>query len=51
VERMQLAQDKNQWWAHVNTVMNVRVPQKAGNFLTSWMNMSLLIRTQIHRVI
>jgi hypothetical protein len=30
-----LAQDKDWWWAPVNMVMNLPVPQKAGNFLTS----------------
>jgi hypothetical protein len=33
---MHLAQDKDQWQAVVKTVMNLRVPYKAGNFLTSW---------------
>jgi len=31
VDWIYLAQDKNQW----NTVMNLRVPYKAGNFLSS----------------
>jgi hypothetical protein len=34
VELIHLAQDREQWWAVVNTVMNLRVPLKAGN-LTS----------------
>jgi len=30
-----LAQDRDQWWVLANTVMNLRVPLKAGNFLNS----------------
>jgi hypothetical protein len=29
------AQDSDKWWALVNTVMNLQIPCKAGNFLTS----------------
>jgi hypothetical protein len=34
-DRIHLAQDRDQWRAVVKTVMNVRLPQDAGNFLTS----------------
>jgi len=35
VDCIHLAQDMNQWRAPVNTVVNLRVPLKARNFLTS----------------
>jgi hypothetical protein len=30
-----MAQDRGRWQALVSAVMNLRVPQNAGNFLTS----------------
>jgi hypothetical protein len=35
VDLMLLAQDKDQWRTHVNTVMDLRFLLKTGNFLTS----------------
>jgi hypothetical protein len=35
VDWIQWAQNRDRWRALVNTVMNIRVPQNAGNFLTS----------------
>jgi len=32
---IELAQDRNRWRALVSTLMNLRVPKNAGNFLTS----------------
>jgi hypothetical protein len=36
VDWIQVAPDRTQWLPLVNTVMNLRVPWKAGNFLTGW---------------
>jgi len=35
VDLIDLTQDRNQWRALVNTLMNIRFPYKEGNFLTS----------------
>jgi hypothetical protein len=35
VDWVHLALEREQWWFLVNTVMNLRVLQKTGNFLTS----------------
>jgi hypothetical protein len=35
VEWMHLVEDRDQWRAVVNTIMNLRFSQKMGNFLTS----------------
>jgi hypothetical protein len=32
---IELAQDRDRWWALVNVVMNLQVPQNAENTLTS----------------
>ena len=34
MDLIDLAQKRDRWWALVNAVMNLEVPQNVGNFLT-----------------
>jgi hypothetical protein len=43
-------QDGDKWWALVKAVMNLRLPQSAGNFLANWQTISFWINSQLHVV-
>jgi len=45
-----LVQDRDRWRTIVNEVMNLRVPQNAENFLSSWEPVSFSRRTLLHGV-
>jgi hypothetical protein len=46
---IELAWDRDKWWAVVNAVMNLQIPETAGNFLTSC-NLVSFSRTLLHGV-
>jgi hypothetical protein len=43
-----LTQDRERWWALVNTVMNLGIPWNAANPLTRWGTVSFSRRTLLH---
>jgi hypothetical protein len=49
VDWIDLAQDRDQWRTLVSTVMNLRVPQNAENFLSGCIIGSFSRRAQLHK--
>jgi hypothetical protein len=47
---MHVDPDRDQWRPLVNTVMHLQIPQKAENFLTSWVTVRLSRKTLLHGV-
>jgi hypothetical protein len=48
MDKIQLAWNEVQWWSVENIVMNLRVPYKLGNVLSSLATISYSIRTLLH---
>jgi hypothetical protein len=50
MEWTDLAQDRDQWRALVNTVMNLPLPKNAGKFLSGCTSSGFSRRAQLHEV-
>jgi hypothetical protein len=50
VDWIDLAEDRDQWRALVNTIMNLGVPQNAGKFLNTCTTGGFSRKAQLHEV-
>jgi hypothetical protein len=50
VDWIRVAQDRDRWQEFVKTVMSLRVPREAWNFLTSWATTTFSRKTLLHAV-
>jgi hypothetical protein len=50
MDRIEMAQDRERWWALVTALINFRIPYIVGNFLTSINRVSFSRRTLSHGV-
>jgi hypothetical protein len=50
LDLIDLAKDRDQWRALMNTIMNLRVPQNPGKFLSSSTSGGFSRRAQLHEV-
>jgi len=48
VDWMPLIENRTPWWTLINTVINLRIIQKARNFLTSCVTISFSRKTLLH---
>jgi hypothetical protein len=49
VDWIGLAQDRNRWWALVNSVLNLRVPWNAGKLSSGLASNGLSSSVELHR--